>query len=165
MRAYTPLLAFVFLLLSSAPAAHADLIFNNGMANTVTSPINDRVQILNNTVVIFNASDNVTASSFGGSLAAVSVFDTSRVSSRGGGVGYTASNTASGLNARGGSMVSVSGGTFTGSISSSGGVFALPTGARLLAWPGRLQAAGAMFWFMRKRFMGSSCALSAASRA
>ena len=84
MRAYTPLLAFVFLLLSSAPAAHAQVIFDNGMTNTVTLPINDQVQILNNTVVIFNAGGNVTAfSSLGGfltaSLAAVSVFDTSRV--------------------------------------------------------------------------------------
>jgi hypothetical protein len=43
MRAYTPLLAFVFLLLSNVPAAHADRIFNNGMTNTVTSSINDRV--------------------------------------------------------------------------------------------------------------------------
>jgi probable HAF family extracellular repeat protein len=45
MRPTTPLLAFMFLLLSSTPAAHADFIFNNGTTNTVASPINDRVQI------------------------------------------------------------------------------------------------------------------------
>ena len=37
MRACTPLLAFIFLLLSNAPAAFADIIFNNGTPNTVTS--------------------------------------------------------------------------------------------------------------------------------
>ena len=132
MRACSLLLAFIFLLLSSAPAAFADFIFNNGTTNTVTSPINDRVQILNNTVVIFNAGGNVTAfASLGGfltaSLAAVSVFDTSHVIDNAANLTGTMStggcnvNTASGLSAWDDARVSVSGGTFTGLVSSGGG--------------------------------------------
>jgi hypothetical protein len=132
MRAYIPLLAFVFLLLSSVPAAHAQVIFNNGMTHTVTSPINNRVQVLNNTEVIFNAGGNVTAfSSLGGgltaSLAAVSVFDTSRVIDNAANLTGNMStggcnvNSASGLSAVDTSEVSVVGGSLTGFISSGGG--------------------------------------------
>jgi hypothetical protein len=132
MRAYTPLLAFVFLLLSSVPAAHAQVIFNNSTTNTVTSPINNRVQVLNNTEVIFNASGNVTAfSSLGGgltaSLAAVSVFDTSRVIDNAANLTGNMStggcnvNSASGLSAVDTSEVSIVGGSLTGFISSGGG--------------------------------------------
>jgi hypothetical protein len=132
MRAYTPLLVLVFLLLSSAPAVQADLIFNNGVTNTVTSPINDQVQISNNTVVIFNAGGNVTAfSSLGGfltaSLAAVSVFDTSRVIDNAANLTGSMStggcnvNSASGLSAADTAVVSIGGGNLTGFISSGGG--------------------------------------------
>ena len=132
MRACSLLLAFIFLLLSSAPAAFADFIFNNGTTNTVTSPINDRVQILNNTVVIFNAGGNVTAfASLGGfltaSLAAVSVFDTSHVIDNAANLTGTMStggcnvNTASGLSAANTSVVSIVGGSLRGDISSGGG--------------------------------------------
>lgn len=132
MRAYTFLLAFALLLVSSASAAHADIIFNNGTTNTVTSPINDRVQILNNTVVTFNAGGNVTAfSSLGGfltaSLAAVSVFDTSRVIDNAANLrgdmstGGCNVNSASGLSAAVTSEVYILGGSLTGFISSGGG--------------------------------------------
>jgi len=132
MRAFTPLLAFVFLLLSSAPAAHADVIINNGLTNTITSPINDQVQVSNNTIVIFDAGGDVTASSsLGGfltaSLAAVSVFDTSRVIDNGANLTGSMStggcnvNSASGLSAADTSVVSISGGSLTGFISSGGG--------------------------------------------
>jgi len=155
MRACSLLLAFIFLLLSSAPAAFADFIFNNGTTNTVTSPINDRVQILNNTVVIFNAGGNVTAfASLGGfltaSLAAVSVFDTSHVIDNAANLTGTMStggcnvNTASGLSARGSSMISVSGGTFTGNISSGGFIDNFASG--LSAWDdARVSVSGGMF--------------------
>ena len=126
------LIAVALLLGSSAPIAHADVIFNNGLTNTVTSPINDQVRIPNNTLVIFNAGANVTASSsFGGfltvSLAAVSVFDTSSVINNGANLSGSMStggcnvNTASGLSAADTSEVSISGGILTGFISSGGG--------------------------------------------
>jgi hypothetical protein len=128
MRAYTPLLAFALLLVSSAPAAHAQVFFNDGETHTVTSPITDLVHISNHTVVIFNTGGNVTASSSsGGSLSAVSVVDTSRVINNGASLtgsitsGGSSTNTASGLSAADNSRVSVASGTFTGSISSTGG--------------------------------------------
>jgi len=119
------LLTIVLFLSSTVPAVYADVIFNDGLVNTITSPINDRVRVSNNTTVIFNAGGNVATPD----SPAVTVLDTSSVINNAGNLTAGGLTGGTGIFASDNATVSLFGGSVTGNPQ----IFGFDSGTGILA--------------------------------